>query len=60
MLHDTIVSFLLIATGFVSAGILSSGYQLVTAQPVRFDIEEDRLLSGVVMVVLLMFAGPWC
>lgn len=58
MPHDLFVSSFLIATGFVSAGILASFYQLVTAEPVRFDIEQDKLLSGVMMVLILMFAGP--
>lgn len=58
MSSDLVISSFLIATGFVSAGVLASFYQLVTAQPVRFDFNGDRLLSGVAMVVLLMFAGP--
>lgn len=44
--------------GFVSAGILSSFYQLLTTEPCRFDFQEDRLLLGVGHVILLMFAGP--
>jgi len=55
---DLVISSFLIATGFVSAGVLASAYQLVTAQPVRFDLGDDRLLMGLATVVLLMFAGP--
>lgn len=55
---DLIITFFAVATGFVSAGVLSSLYQLVTAEPVRFDLDGASMASGVAAVVLLMFAGP--
>jgi hypothetical protein len=58
MTSDLVIAGLAIATGFVSAGILASFYQLVTAEPARFDKIGDRLVTGVAMIILLMFAGP--
>lgn len=58
MSQDLFVTFFAVATGFVSAGVISSFYQLVTAEPARFDLGGDRLVAGVAMVMLLMFAGP--
>ena len=58
MTADLLIAGFAIATGFVSAGILSSLYQLVTAEPARFDAVGDRVLSGLMMVIILMFAGP--
>lgn len=55
---DELVAVFAIATGFVAGGVLSSFYQLVTSQPARFDAIGDRIVSGVGMVILLMFAGP--
>jgi hypothetical protein len=46
------------ASGFVAAGVLSSFYQLVTETPARFDITADRIWSGTLQIMLLMFAGP--
>jgi hypothetical protein len=55
---DIVISLFLIAVGFVCAGILSSFYQLVRAEPARFDVEGDSVLEGLGRVMLLMFAGP--
>lgn len=58
MAFELILAGFAIATGFVSSGILSSFYQLVTAEPARFDMSSDRLMAGVAHIILLMFAGP--
>lgn len=58
MSTELFVAIFSTATGFVSAGILASFYQLVTDEPARFDIGGDRLMTGVAMIILLMFAGP--
>lgn len=58
MLMDLFIAAFAAATGFVSAGVLSSFYQLVTAQPARFDVDGSSMVAGVAAVVLLMFAGP--
>ena len=57
-MSDGFIAVFATAVGFVSAGILASFYQLVTADPVRFDMRDDRLLLGVGQILLLMFAGP--
>ena len=59
MSMELILAGFAIATGFVSAGVLSSFYQLVTAEPARFDMSSDRLMAGVAHIALLMFAGPF-
>lgn len=52
-----IVAFAM-ASGFVASGLIASFYQLVTANPARFELQSERMATGVVQVILLMFAGP--
>lgn len=59
MIGDLLVAALALITGFVSAGVLGSFYQLVTQQPPTFAFDLDgwfKILSGVVVCV---FAGPF-
>jgi hypothetical protein len=58
MSYELVIALFAIATGFVSAGLLASLYQLVTAEPVRFEAAGDTLFRGVAMIIMLMFAGP--
>jgi len=55
---DLILAIFSIALGFVGAGVLSSIYQLITAEPARFDIYGETLAKGIVMTFMVMFAGP--
>jgi hypothetical protein len=47
------------ATGFVSAGLLASFYQLMTTEPPRFRVAETSIVAGTLSVILCMFAGPF-
>lgn len=47
------------ATGFVSAGILSSFYQMVTAQPVKFALLGSSLPAWLITFVFFTFSGPF-
>ena len=58
MLTDLIIAAFAMAAGFVAAGLIASFYQLVTATPARFDMSADRIWTGTLQVMLLMFAGP--
>lgn len=58
MVWDLIIAAFATAIGFVGSGIIASFYQLITAQPPKFDIEDSSILAGVAGVLLLMFAGP--
>ncbi len=58
MMGELFVAGFAMASGFVAAGVLASFYQLLTATPARFDFPGDKMSTGVVQVMLLMFAGP--
>jgi hypothetical protein len=58
MSHDLVLATFSIAIGFVLAGILSSGYQLFTTEPARFELKSDSMLMGIAQTFLIMFAGP--
>jgi len=56
---DSARSLLDLAIGFAVAGMLSSGYQLLTLQPPSFrllNIERNRALAA---VAFLLFAAPF-
>ncbi|WP_181707581.1 DUF6949 family protein [Chthonobacter rhizosphaerae] len=58
MTAELMIMAFAVATGFVSAGVLSSFYQLVTAEPARFDLDGASIWSSLAAVIMLMFAGP--
>ena len=57
---DSVRSLLALAIGFAVAGLLSSGYQLLTMQPPSFKLlheaERNRALAA---VPFLVFAAPY-
>lgn len=58
MLGEIAIAGYIIAAGFVAAGVIASFYQLVTAQPARFDFSGGGVASGLATIVICMFAGP--
>jgi hypothetical protein len=57
---DSIHSLLALAIGFAFAGMLSSGYQLMTLEPASFRLlnEGDRN-RAIAAVLFLIFAAPF-
>jgi hypothetical protein len=57
---DSVHSLLALAIGFAVAGLLSSGYQLLTLQPASFRLlhENERKLA-LAAVPFLLFAAPF-
>lgn len=47
-----------IAVGFVAAGLISSGYQLVTNRQISFELLFQRSSLAVFAVIALVIAGP--
>jgi hypothetical protein len=53
-------SLLALAIGFAVAGLLSSGYQLLTLQPATFSLlHEGERNQALAAVPLLLFAAPF-
>ena len=46
------------AVGFVTAGVLASFVQLVSGEPMRFNVEPKSLLVSIGGVLLRVLAGP--
>jgi hypothetical protein len=46
------------AVGFVAAGLLSSFVQLVSGEPMRFNVEPKSLIASIGSVLLRVLAGP--
>lgn len=59
MVYELAIAVYATTCGFVSAGIVSSFYTLVTDRPVRFAVELNTLWRGVVDLVLCAFTGPF-
>ncbi len=58
--YQTFQSLLLVGLGFAFAGSLASGYQLVTAEPAKFDLLHTRARADAVLAVpFLVFAAPF-
>ena len=56
----TVTSLLILLIGFAVAGLLSSGYQLLTARPASFNIFGDGTRpAAVAQVPFLVFAAPF-
>jgi hypothetical protein len=57
---EELQSFFLVALGFAFAGSLAEGYQLVTAQPARFELLTERARADAILTVpFLVFAAPF-
>ena len=57
---ETVASLLVLLIGFAVAGLLASGYQLVTARPASFNIFGDGTRpAAVAQVPFLVFAAPF-
>src|SRR5215470_8863613 len=60
MSSATLQSFLILAIGFAVAGMLSSGYQAVTARPPSFRLLQQGPSPGAIAAVpFLVFAAPF-
>lgn len=56
----SVASLLVLLIGFAVAGLLSSGYQLLTARPASFNIFGDGTRpAAVAQVPFLVFAAPF-
>jgi hypothetical protein len=56
----TLQSFLVVAIGFAVAGMLSSGYQVLTAEPPSFRLLQQGPSAGAIAAVpFLVFAAPF-
>lgn len=57
---ETVASLLVLLIGFAVAGLLASGYQLLTARPASFNIFGDGTRpAAVAQVPFLVFAAPF-
>ena len=57
---DSVHSLLALAIGFAVAGVLSSGYQLLTLQPASFRLlHEGERRAALAAVPFLLFAAPF-
>jgi O-antigen/teichoic acid export membrane protein len=57
---DSVRSLLALAIGFSVAGLLSSGYQLLTMQPANFTLLQDaQRKQALAAVPFLVFAAPF-
>jgi hypothetical protein len=56
---DSVHSLLALALGFGVAGLLSSGYQLLTLQPASFRLLYEERKAALAAVPFLLFAAPF-
>ncbi|KZL21253.1 hypothetical protein PsAD2_00543 [Pseudovibrio axinellae] len=59
MLGELFVAGFIAASGFVTAGVFGSFYHLVTGEPARFFGEMNGPVSGLVLLIMWLFAGPF-
>jgi hypothetical protein len=60
MSPESLQSFLALAMGFAIAGLVSTGYQLVAAQPASFRLlTRGPSVTAFAAVPLLVFAAPF-
>jgi len=60
MSPDALQSFLSLAIGFAVAGLMSTGYQALTARPASFGLlQRDSPPAAIVAVPFLVFAAPF-
>src|SRR5687767_3619541 len=56
---NSIHSLIALALGFAVAGVLTSGYQVLTTQPASFDLlEQGERSQALAAIPFLMFAAP--
>jgi hypothetical protein len=56
---DSVRSLLALAIGFAVAGLLSSGYQMLTLQPPSFRLLNAERRQALAAVPFLVFAAPF-
>ncbi len=56
---DLLLAAFIAASGFITAGVLGSFYQLVTGEPPRFFVEMKGPFSWLIVVGLWLVAGPF-
>lgn len=60
MSPESVQSFMALAIGFAFAGLMSSGYQLVTERPASFRLlEQGPRPAALAAVPFLVFAAPF-
>ncbi len=60
MSPESIQSFIALAIGFAFAGLVSTGYQVLTHQPASFSLLEQRVrAAALASVPFLVFAAPF-
>ena len=60
MLPEHLESFLALAIGFSVAGLLATGYQVVTAQPASFRlVSQGPRVRAVAALPFVLFAAPF-
>ncbi|GAK46059.1 conserved protein [Tepidicaulis marinus] len=57
-MHELMVFFLTLVTGYVAAGLTGSFYRLVTNKPASFQMWQESTAGLVMGVCTLVFAGP--
>ena len=57
---EQVQSFFALAIGFAIAGVIATGYQVVTSRPASFRLLQRRPAAGdLAAVPLLVFAAPF-
>ena len=57
-MQSLVVYLYVTAVGFVAAGVLASFVQLVSGEPMRFNVEPKSMLVSIGGVLLRVLAGP--
>ena len=57
-MQDLAIYLYVMAVGFVAAGVLSSFVQLVSGEPMRFNVEPKSAFASIGGVLLRVLAGP--
>ncbi len=58
-MQSILVFGLVVVTGFVCAGFLSSVYQLITKKTMSFNLSEEKGLRMLMGVLTLILTGPF-
>ncbi|NRA86980.1 MAG: hypothetical protein HRU28_06215 [Rhizobiales bacterium] len=58
-MHPLLVFILVVVTGFISAGFLSSLYQVFTKKSVSFNMADEKGIGMLFSILTLIFAGPF-
>ena len=57
-MQSLVIYLYVTAVGFVTAGVLASLVQLVSGEPMRFNVEPKSLFASIGGVLLRVLAGP--